>query len=157
MVMDKSFQEQHILNLMQAHVQDQNSEFAQLTEKAQSMVNVSAVLFGLVGLLNITQNAGLTPLLLMVLAVWVGIFIFSYLVIRPSRWDGGPLNPTWEETQRVLAKDPEAFYDWLVASYVDTIEKNSRVLTKKARMVSAAVLLVGVDVLVVIAGTILLG
>ncbi|MBZ0298874.1 MAG: hypothetical protein K8J31_03990, partial [Anaerolineae bacterium] len=99
------YQKTNVLKLMETHMRDQNDEFKILTGKAQQNIGVSSIIFALVGILNITQDKKITFLLLLVLAVWLLIFALSYIVLSPEKWQGGPLNPEWDEIRRVIGKD----------------------------------------------------
>lgn len=152
--MDLSIQQTNVLKLLEGNSKQQDDEFQVLERKAQQNISIASIIVAFLGALNLgslqvfSVNKGF---LLIVVGIYALIFLFSYLALITKDWAGLPLKPTWDESQRVLNKSEEEFYDWLIASYIENINDNQAILNRKARFINWSILLIAVEILIIIA------
>ncbi|MEP7288322.1 MAG: hypothetical protein ABI947_21435, partial [Chloroflexota bacterium] len=90
--------------------------------------------------------------LIIALVVYAAAFLCSFAALSPKTFATYPLDPTWDAAQSVLRdkKDIDDYYNWLLGSFTVVLEKSSKPTRFKARLVQAATLFVGVDVLFIV-------
>ena len=147
-----TFKERNVLELMEANAKDVNDALDTLDRKAWQNISVSSIIVGFVAAFNLNEVRSFleTPFFLVaIVGVYLASLILSLRVLTPKPHSAHPLKPTWDEAQRVLQKDLDKYYDWVLASYEEVIVKNTELMNFKASNVRNSTMLLGVDVILV--------
>jgi hypothetical protein len=153
-----NFQQENVLELMQAHASSLHDTSQILDAKAQQNINVSSIILALVSIFNIDninsetlQNTNEYYLFLLILVIYIFIFVLSYVVKSPKLFATHPMDPTWDKVwNEWLELDFDEYYKKLIASYIDIIEDNTKIVAQKGRLVEFATILVGLDIVLVV-------
>lgn len=144
-----SVQQSSVLQLLDNHIKQMDGQDQALDRKAQQNISVSTIIVAFVTAFNLTQG---TPsperqlFLALVFLTYTAIFVLSYVVLSPKDY-WFPLEPTWNEIQRVIEKNEQEYHEWLVSTYVGAIEHNTEILEGKINQIQQANLLIGADIL----------
>lgn len=153
---DFNLQQKKIIELLQSQLAAVNEAFKTLDEKAEQNISVNSIILAIVGGLNILNpSAGQSQIAfelgeaLLILGIYAVVFILSFISKSPKEHATHPMKPTWEEAMKWNDLNVSDFYDKLVASYTDVIERNGQITKRKARFVQLGAFLIGLDVLVI--------
>ncbi len=147
-----NFVETDVLRLMENHYKRSEDTAKDLDDKAQQTITISSVIAGLISAFNLTQgplSAERKLILIVLFVVYAVAFVLSIDALFPRKWKGEPLEADWDEYKKVVSKHPFDYYEWLIQAYIEAIDINANVISRKRRDVELAMGTVGLQVAVV--------
>ena len=149
--MSLTYQEAKTLEMLKNDLDSLQATSDTLDAKAQHNISVGGIVLALIILGNQGAPLAENPLLLLAVGLYAVSFTLSYLALRPQPWQT-PFAGTSAAVKMMIDLDLTEYFTKEIIMYLDVIEFDAPIVSRKSRLVSAGSLLIGAIVVLAVVG-----